>query len=135
MKTAEENKPTRGVWVFGDYRNYFQNRVTLQLIAKGKELAGKLGTDLTVLVLGHQVHQYAMEYVAHGADVIMAVDDPLLKTYQVETYSRVVADLVKAFEAARISCGGDRFRKRVLSPPCQTSPDRLECGLPFTGCG
>jgi electron transfer flavoprotein alpha subunit len=114
MKTVEVNEPTRGIWVFGDYRNYFQNRVTLQLMAKGKELAGKLGTDLTVLVLGHQVHQYAMEYVAHGADVIIAVDDPLLKTYQVETYSRVVAELVKAFEPHVFLAGATAFGREFF---------------------
>lgn len=95
MKTVKENRPTDGIWVFGDYRNYFQNRVTLQLIAKGKELAESLGTELTVLILGHQIHQYAMEYVAHGADVVMVVDHPVLQAYQVETYSRVVARLVE----------------------------------------
>ena len=50
------NKPEKGVWVFGDYRNYFQNRVTLQLIAKARDLAGKLDTEVTVLVLGDHVH-------------------------------------------------------------------------------
>ena len=32
----------RGIWVFGDYRNYFQNRVTLQLLSRAKELAVKI---------------------------------------------------------------------------------------------
>jgi electron transfer flavoprotein alpha subunit len=114
MKKVGENKSAKGIWVFGDYRNYFQNRVTLQLIAKGKELAGKLGADLTVLVLGHQVHQYAMEYVAHGADVIMAVDHPALKSYQVETYSRVVADLVRAWGPQILLAGATAFGREFF---------------------
>ena len=89
------NRDPDGVWVFGDYRNYFQNRVTLQLIAKGKELAMKLGADVTVLLLGEDVHQYAMEYVAHGADAVVVVDHPNLKDYQVETYTRIVSRLVE----------------------------------------
>ena len=32
----------QSIWVFADYRNYFQNRVTLQLLAKANDLA----TDL-----------------------------------------------------------------------------------------
>ena len=28
----------KDIWVFGDYRNYFRNRVTLQLLAKATEL-------------------------------------------------------------------------------------------------
>lgn len=88
MKKKQTNSDSEGVWVFGDYRNYFQNRVTLQLIAKGKELAKKLSTEVTVLLLGDHVHQYAMEYVAHGAAVVIVADHPNLKDYQVETYTR-----------------------------------------------
>jgi electron transfer flavoprotein alpha subunit len=95
MKKKQANRDSEGVWVFGDYRNYFQNRVTLQLIAKGKDLAKKLGTEVTVLLLGDHVHQYAMEYVAHGADVVVVVDHPNLKDYQVETYTRIVSRLVE----------------------------------------
>jgi electron transfer flavoprotein alpha subunit len=125
MKKVAVNEPTEGIWVFGDYRNYFQNRVTLQLIAKGKELAGKLGTELTVLVLGHQVHQYAMEYVAHGADVVMAVDDPVLKTYQVETYSRVVAELVRGFHPHVFLAGATAFGREFFPRLAK----RLKTGL------
>ncbi|MBN2034970.1 MAG: electron transfer flavoprotein subunit alpha/FixB family protein [Deltaproteobacteria bacterium] len=125
MRKAEQSKPTKGVWVFGDYRNYFQNRVTLQLISKGKELAGKLGTDLTVLVLGYQVHQYVMEYVAHGADVIMAVDHPVLKNYQVETYSRLVAELVKAWAPHIFLAGATAFGREFFPRLAK----RLKTGL------
>ena len=52
MKKISANNSYNGVWILGDYRNYFQNRVTLQLIAKGKQLAEALNTDLTVVVLG-----------------------------------------------------------------------------------
>ena len=33
----------KSIWVFGDYRNYFQNRVTLQLLSKAVDLAGVIG--------------------------------------------------------------------------------------------
>ncbi len=85
------NQACSGVWIFGDYRNYFQNRVTLQLIAKGRELSKALNTEVTVLVIGDQVHQYAMEYVAHGADVVMVAEHPGLIDYQVEAYTALVA--------------------------------------------
>lgn len=90
------DRPYKGVWIFGDYRNYFQNRVTLQLIAKGRKLAETLQSEVTVLALGDHIHQYVMEYVAHGADVVMVVDHPDLKNYQVETYTRIVSKLVTA---------------------------------------
>jgi len=121
----QENKRTQGVWVFGDYRNYFQNRVTLQLIAKGKELADRLGTEVTVVVLGHQVHQFAMEYAAHGADTLMVVDHPVLKTYQVETYTRVVAQLVHEWMPHIFLAGATAFGREFFPRLAK----RLKTGL------
>jgi electron transfer flavoprotein alpha subunit len=103
-----------GVWVFGDYRNYFRNRVTLQLIAKGRELARKLGSQVAVLVLGEKVHQYAMEYVAHGADLILAADHPELREYQVETYTPVIARWVEAFKPEIFMAGGTSFGREFF---------------------
>lgn len=103
------SKAFGGVWIFGDYRNYFQNRVTLQLIAKGKELSEELNTQVAVVLLGDQVHQYAMEYVAHGADVVMVAQHPGLKDYQVETYTDLVAQWVEAFEPQIFLAGATDF--------------------------
>jgi electron transfer flavoprotein alpha subunit len=108
------DKGPGSVWVFGDYRHYFQNRVTLQLIAKGKELAEKLGTEMTVVVLGDRVHQYAMEYVAHGADVVLVAEHPGLSQYQVETYTALMARWVKAFEPEVLLAGATSFGREFF---------------------
>jgi electron transfer flavoprotein alpha subunit len=114
MKKKQKNRDSEGVWVFGDYRNYFQNRVTLQLIAKGKDLAKKLDTEVTVLLLGDHVHQYAMEYVAHGADVVVVVDHPNLKDYQVETYTRIVSRLVEHYCPEVFIAGATAFGREFF---------------------
>ena len=114
MKKKQTNRDSEGVWVFGDYRNYFQNRVTLQLIAKGRDLAKKLGTEVTVLLLGDHVHQYAMEYVAHGADIVVVVDHPNLKDYQVETYTRIVSRLVEHYRPEVFIAGATAFGREFF---------------------
>lgn len=115
MRNLQVNdRSYKGIWVFGDYRNYFQNRVTLQLIAKGKDLARKLDTEVTVLLLGDHVHQYAMEYVAHGADVVMVVDHGELRNYQVETYTSVVAKLVAAYRPEIFLAGATPFGREFF---------------------
>jgi len=115
MRNLQVNdRSYKGIWVFGDYRNYFQNRVTLQLIAKGRELARALETEVTVLLLGDHVHQYAMEYVAHGADVVMVVDHGDLRNYQVETYTGVVAKLVEAYRPEIFLAGATPFGREFF---------------------
>jgi len=44
----KENK--REIWVFGDYRNYFQNRVTLQLLARASDLASETNARVCAVV-------------------------------------------------------------------------------------
>ena len=108
------NEAQNGVWIFGDYRNYFQNRVTLQLIAKGKELATTRNTKVTALVLGEQVQQYAMEYVAHGADLVIAAEHPDLKEYQVESYCALVAQWVEVFQPEIFLAGATSFGREFF---------------------
>jgi electron transfer flavoprotein alpha subunit len=119
------NNAYQGIWVFGDYRDYFQNRVTLQLIAKGKELAKELETEVTVILLGEKVHQYAMEYIAHGADQIIVVDHPELKDYQVETYTGLVAELVKHYRPEIFIAGATSFGREFFPRLAK----RLQTGL------
>jgi electron transfer flavoprotein alpha subunit len=110
----ETNDALGRVWIFGDYRNYFQNRVTLQLIAKARELAASLNTEVTALVLGHEVHQYAMEYVAHGAQAVLVGDHMDLKDYQVETYTGLVAQWVEAFKPEIFLAGATTFGREFF---------------------
>jgi electron transfer flavoprotein alpha subunit len=125
MKKTQMNSPSKGIWVFGDYRHYFQNRVTLQLIAKAKTLAKRLGAEVTAIVLGEHVHQYAMEYVAHGADVVMVVDHPSLKNFQVETYTRLVATLVEDYRPEVFLAGATPFGREFFPRLAK----RLKTGL------
>lgn len=125
MKKMGNSSTLNGVWVFGDYRNYFQNRVTLQLIAKGRELAGTLGTGVVALLLGEQVHQYAMEYIAHGADAVMVADHPDLKLYQVERYTSVIAQWAEAFKPDILLAGATSFGREFFPRLAK----RLETGL------
>jgi electron transfer flavoprotein alpha subunit len=114
MKKAQKSKGPGRVWVFGDYRNYFQNRVTLQLIAKGRALAETLDTEVTVVVLGDRVHQYAMEYVAHGAQTVLAGEHPGLADYKVETYTALLAQWVHAFEPEIFLGGATSFGREFF---------------------
>ena len=110
----DTNSDLKGVWVFGDYRNYFQNRVTLQLIAKARDLAEKLNTKVIALALGDRVHQWAMEYVAHGADIVLVAEHPDLKSYQVETYCGVVAPWVETFQPQVFLAGATSFGREFF---------------------
>jgi electron transfer flavoprotein alpha/beta subunit len=56
-------------------------RVSLELLGKGRELAGKLGGRNVALLLGHALDEPAREAVRYGAETVVTVDDERLGDY------------------------------------------------------
>jgi electron transfer flavoprotein alpha subunit len=99
----------RGIWVFGDYRNYFQNRVTLQLISRARELALPINAEVCVVVFGHKVDDFVANYIAHGADKIYLTEHPRLVEYSMETYSFLMERLARQEKPEIILIGATSF--------------------------
>ena len=108
-------KKERSIWIFGDYRNYFQNRVTLQLLSRANELAGKISATVAAVVFGNNVDEWVGEYIAHGARKVYVIEDPGLENYSIETYSFLMEYLAKKYEPEIILVGATTFG-RELAP-------------------
>jgi electron transfer flavoprotein alpha subunit len=104
---------SKDIWVFGDYRNYFQNRVTLQILARAVDLASKTGGKVCAVVFGHKVNDYVAEYIAHGAQKVYVMDDPGLLLYSLETYSRLLTRIAKKYQPETILVGATRFGQEM----------------------
>jgi electron transfer flavoprotein alpha subunit len=115
----------KSIWVFGDYRNYYQNRVTLQLLSKAVDLAQTIKAEVCALVFGHEIDEWIMEYTAHGADRILAMDHPLLKSYSTERYLAIIEKLAKERDPEIILIGATDFG-REFAPRLAK---RLKTGL------
>ena len=103
------NEKKRAIWVFGDYRNYFQNRVTLQLLSRARELALPISAEVSVVVFGHKVDEFVSKYIAHGADKIYLTDHPRLAEYSMETYSFLMERLARQEKPEIILVGATSF--------------------------
>ncbi|MBT3226767.1 MAG: electron transfer flavoprotein subunit alpha/FixB family protein [Deltaproteobacteria bacterium] len=113
------------IWVFGDYRNYFQNRVTLQLLSRATELAKMLQAKVCAVVFGDQVDEWVNEYIAHGADRVLVIDHPDLKNYKIETYVNLMIRLIGKQRPEIILVGATNFG-REFAPRIAK---RLKTGL------
>jgi len=115
----------KDIWVFGDYRNYFRNRVTLQLLSKATELASTTGGRVCAVVFGSDVDEYVNEYIAHGARTVYVIDHASLKSYKVDTYVDLMHRLAFEHNPDTIligaTCFGKEFAPRVAK--------RLSTGL------
>ena len=100
---------TKDIWVFGDWRNYFQNRVTLQLLARARELAEITGGRVCAVVFGHQVDEWVGEYIAHGAQTVYVVSDPSLADYPMETYTALMVGLARKHPPETLLIGATDF--------------------------
>lgn len=119
------NEKRRSIWVFGDYRNYFQNRVTLQLLSRATELATKIDAKVCAIVFGHDVDEWVGEYIAHGAHKVYVTDHPRLKNYSVETYVTLMERLARKHRPEIILVGATSFGKEFAPRVAK----RLSTGL------
>ncbi|MBM7615990.1 electron transfer flavoprotein subunit alpha/FixB family protein [Alkaliphilus hydrothermalis] len=85
----------KGVWVFAEQRAGEIQKVSLELLGKGRELADTLGTKLTAVLLGNNVKEMASELIYYGADEVILVEDELLDVYITETYTKVMSKIIK----------------------------------------
>jgi electron transfer flavoprotein alpha subunit len=113
----------RAIWVFGDYRNYFQNRVTLQLLSRAQELARKIDAEVCAVAFGYWTDEWVDdalsqnptfcgvvgEYIAHGADKVYLTDHPRLTAYSMETYALLMERLARREKPEIILIGATTF--------------------------
>jgi electron transfer flavoprotein alpha subunit len=115
----------RSIWVFGDYRNYLQNRVTLQLLAKANELGGAFDAEVCAVLFGYHLDQYVAEYIAHGAEKVYLVEHASLKDYCIEKYAFLMERLAKDYQPETILVGATSFGKELAPRVAK----RLRTGL------
>ena len=95
----------KSIWVFGDYRNYYQNRVTLQLISKAVDLAKTIKAEVCALIFGHEIDEWIIdEFKTIGCDTAksvleLSIDELVQRTdLEEETIKEVIRILKSEFE-------------------------------------
>lgn len=115
----------KGVWVFAEQRDGKLQKVSLELLGKGREIADKLGVKLTAVLLGNKVEKMITELEGHGADQVLAAQNPLLGHYTTDAYTKVICDLALERKPEIIFIGAT-FVGRDLGPRVAA---RLSTGL------
>ncbi|MBI2093019.1 MAG: electron transfer flavoprotein subunit alpha/FixB family protein [Deltaproteobacteria bacterium] len=79
-------------------------KYSLELACKGAELANKTGGKAVALVIGGIAKDVAAEFGEYGIKKVVIAENPSLKFYSAESYSKVVSEAV-TFEKASIVIG------------------------------
>ncbi len=88
----------RNVWVFVEQEEGKLSDVGLELLAKGRELADTLESQVWALLLGYEIAPLAETVIQHGADRVLVVDHPELELYRTLPFSRVIVDQVQTHQ-------------------------------------
>ena len=105
----------KGIMVFIEQREGEVQKVSLELLGKGRELADTLGVEVTAALLGNQVGGLTGNLIAHGADRVVVVDDELLKLYVTEPYVKALHSIIEV-EKPEIVLFGATTIGRDLAP-------------------
>lgn len=86
----------KGVWAYLEHSDDRLEQVSLEILGKAQELAHKLKTSVTGVVLGQDIGKLAEEAIQCGADHILLADSPTLAQYTTDAFSNVLGELVKS---------------------------------------
>lgn len=104
-----------GIFVFVEQVNHVINKVSFELIGKGKELAKTLDTQVWAVLLGSEAGNLVEELVSFGADVVITVDDPALATYMTEPYTKAMTAVIEQYRPEIVLVGATAIG-RDLAP-------------------
>lgn len=115
----------KGVYVFAQQVDNEISGIALELLGKGKELAAKLETEVTAVLIGYNVKNLADKLAEYGADKVILVDDPKLETYRTEPYAHALASVIEKYKPEIVLVGATAIG-RDLGP---TVSARVKTGL------
>jgi electron transfer flavoprotein alpha subunit len=101
VELSDELKAYKGVWVFIEHDRGHVNSVSWELIGEARKLADKLGCPVSAILLGgfdESLEKFAAEAFTFGADKAYIMQDPVLKGYRNEPFTKGLTDLVNKYQ-------------------------------------
>ncbi|MBQ4649320.1 MAG: electron transfer flavoprotein subunit alpha/FixB family protein [Firmicutes bacterium] len=86
---------SKNIYVYAEQRDGELQKVGIELIGEAKRLAEVLDQKVYAMLIGHNITDQAAALIAHGADGVVVVDDPMLKDYVTEPYAKAVTAIIK----------------------------------------
>lgn len=120
------DKKIGNVWVYIEQDEGRIADVSLELVCKGRELAGELGVKTEGVVLGKDISAELTEKLhEYGCDNVFVVEDPALQHFTAVPYAKIIVELVKQ-HTPNIFLFGATVAGRSLAPRVASE---LQAGL------
>jgi len=112
---TEDIDQYQGVWVFGEQKKGVVQTVVYELIGKGRELADKLGTNVSCVLIGSNVKDKAQDLISRGVDKVYIVDAPELINFIDEPYTKIFVNLIRKYRPEIVLCGATSIGRSLIS--------------------
>lgn len=86
---------SKDIYVFAEQRDGNIQKVALELIGKGRELADTLNQKVVAVLLGNEIKEKAGDLIGAGADGVVVIEHAMLAEYTTEPYAKAVAAVIR----------------------------------------
>lgn len=105
-----------GLWVVGEITSEGKlHSVTAELLGEGRKLADELGTDVSVVLMGHEIGDLARRAAGYGADRVFVVDHPTLERYRTQPFTNVLTGLINTHKPEIVLIGATPMGRDLAS--------------------
>ncbi len=102
------------VCIIAEHQNGKLKKSTLNAITFGKDAAQKLGAELCVFLIGHNISGVAGELNKYGASKIILADDAGLEHYTAEQWANVAAVAAGKYDAVLVAMASGTTGKDMM---------------------
>ena len=105
----------KSIWVYLEQDGKELNEVSQEILGKGKNLADKLGYELTAVCLGEKLLNQLDNIATFGPYRILVAENELLNEYSCDGFTRVLTDLIRE-EKPEIGLFGESAKTMEFVP-------------------
>ncbi len=104
-----------GVWILAEQSEDRVQRISHELLTRGRELADKREAALTAVIFGDNVAEDDLrELIARGADHVIAMEAPQLAHFLVEPYAACMTQLIRERKPEIIIAGATSIGRTLM---------------------
>ena len=116
MPAQRDGMKHEGVWILAEQAGGRVQRISHELLTRGRALADKRGAELAAVIFGHNLDADDLQgLIDRGADCVLAVEAPQLEHFLVEPYAACMAWLIEQ-RSPEIVLAGATSSGRTLMP-------------------
>lgn len=105
----------RDIYVIVEQVDGVIQKVGIELIGIANKLAADLGQKVVAVVLGDNIKGLSKALISHGAEKVVCIDDPMLKVYATEPYTKAVNAVIEEMKPEIVIYGATTIG-RDLAP-------------------